>query len=69
MKKFYLARGTSLGGVCQGISNYFEIDVTLIRIIALCMLLIPGSPVIWVYIIVWIAAPKEPKEMEDERTS
>lgn len=59
MKKFYLSTtDKKLGGVCGGLAQYFNIDATLVRvlmfIIALC-----GSLGIWVYLIIWIVAPKQ----------
>lgn len=59
MKKFYLSTtDKKLGGVCGGLAQYFNIDSTLVRvlmfIIALC-----GSLGIWVYLIIWIVAPKQ----------
>jgi len=45
-----------IGGVCSGIAAFFNIDVTLIRIIFLVALL-AGTTGFWIYIVVWIVAP------------
>ncbi|MEI6486081.1 MAG: PspC domain-containing protein [Sphingomonadales bacterium] len=46
-----------LMGVCAGIANYFNIDVTLVRIgFVLAALLGFGSPVL-VYLIIGVLAP------------
>lgn len=45
-----------IGGVCGGMAAYFDVDVTLIRIIALVMLLCGGVG-FWFYIICCIVAP------------
>lgn len=48
---------TALGGVCSGIAAYFDVDITLIRVIFLIGL-ICGGLAFWVYIIMWIVVPK-----------
>lgn len=47
-----------IGGVCGGVSEYFGIDITLLRIIAF-LLIFFGSLGFWVYIILWIIIPEE----------
>lgn len=52
-------KGRMLGGVCAAIANYFSIDVTIIRLIAV-ILLFPGwLPGFLPYIICWIVIPEE----------
>jgi len=58
VKKLYLdVENRKLGGVCSGLAAYFDIDVTIIRIVFLALLLC-GSFGFWLYIIIWIVAPK-----------
>ena len=45
-----------VAGVCSGLSYYFDVDVTLIRIIMLAALIF-GTAGFWVYVILWIALP------------
>jgi len=51
--------GRKIGGVCLGFSEYFDIDVTVVRLVWLitavmtCIGFIP-------YIIAWIVMPEEP---------
>jgi phage shock protein PspC (stress-responsive transcriptional regulator) len=49
-----------IGGVCAGLANYFNIDASLVRIIAVLLLLIPPFPALLAYIIMWIVVPKTP---------
>ena len=57
-KKLYRdMEGKSIAGVCSGLSYYFDIDVTIIRIIMLVALL-AGSSGFWIYLVLWIAIPK-----------
>lgn len=58
MKKFELSNDKILCGVCGGIANYFKIDVTLVRAI-MTVFLILWKPLIIIYIIVAIIAPKK----------
>lgn len=57
-KKLYLdVESRKLGGVCSGIAAYMDIDVTIVRIIFLALILC-GSFGLWLYLIIWIVAPK-----------
>lgn len=58
MKKLKLSRKNKmLAGVCGGISEYFGLDPSLVRIIfALLVLLGRGTPVI-VYLVCWAVIP------------
>jgi phage shock protein C len=59
-KKFYRSRtDRKLWGVCGGIAQYFSIDPTLVRIIAVASLFV-GSLGFWIYIITALIAPIEP---------
>ena len=48
----------SIAGVCGGLANYFDIDTTLLRILAVCLVLFAGMS-LWVYIILWLLIPEE----------
>lgn len=47
----------SVAGVCSGLALYFDLDITLIRILMLVALIF-GSAGFWIYLILWIAVPK-----------
>ena len=46
-----------LAGVCSGLALFLGVDVTLIRIILL-VAFICGSAGLWIYLVIWIAAPE-----------
>jgi len=48
-----------LAGVCAGLANYFNIDVTLVRVLFLVALIVGCSLGFWVYIILWAVAPND----------
>ncbi len=48
---------TMIGGVCSGLGAYFNVDLTLVRVVFLIGLFF-GTLSFWVYIIMWIAVPK-----------
>lgn len=50
-----------IAGVCGGIAEYFNIDVTIVRIIAVILLLPGAAPGFLPYVILWIIVPKKPK--------
>jgi len=59
-RKLYRSRSQNvISGVCGGIAEYFDIDVSLVRIISV-LLVIPGGMSLWIYIILWIAIPLRP---------
>jgi phage shock protein C len=47
-----------IAGVCGGLSKYFKIDPTLIRLIFVLLTLAGGSGVL-IYFILWIVMPRE----------
>ena len=61
-KKLYRSRNERMvAGVCGGISEYFEIDPTLVRLVFVAASLITGSGVL-AYLICLILMPLEPLE-------
>lgn len=53
-----------LGGVCGGLGDYFDIDVTLIRLVFVAISLVTAIiPMVIFYLIAWIIIPmEEPKK-------
>ena len=51
--------GRKIGGVCMGLAEYFDIDVTVIRLVWLVTALMTGVGFI-PYVIAWIVIPEEP---------
>ena len=59
MKKLYRSRtDRKIWGVCAGIANYFGIDPTVVRLIAILSILLSGTGII-AYIIATIVMPLE----------
>ena len=57
-KKLYRdMQAKGVAGVCAGLAWYFDIDVTIIRIIML-VALVAGTSGFWIYLVLWIAIPK-----------
>ena len=50
--------GKKIAGVCLGVAKYFNVDPTVIRLIAF-LALICGSLGFWAYIIAWVVMPEE----------
>jgi phage shock protein C len=51
--------GRVLGGVCAGLARRFGWNVTLVRVLAVASLLLPGPQVV-IYVIAWIVIPAGP---------
>jgi phage shock protein C len=49
-----------IAGVCAGVGEYFDVDVTLVRIVFLVLLLLPPAIGLVLYIVGWIVMPEEP---------
>jgi len=47
-----------IAGVCAGFAEYFDMDVTLVRLIWLALFLLPPSPGLIIYIVAWAILPK-----------
>jgi phage shock protein C len=52
-------QGRRIAGVCAGVANYLDIDVTLVRILWILVTILPPVPGIVAYIVCWIAMPNE----------
>ena len=49
-----------IAGVCAGFAEYFDLDVTIVRVVWLIVALFGGGGVL-AYIIAWIVMPEEPE--------
>lgn len=59
-KKLYKSRSDKkLCGVCGGIAEYFDMDVTIVRLIT-AVLILAGGVSFWAYIIAALVMPEEP---------
>lgn len=72
-KKLYrLQSRKMIGGVCAGIARYFDLDVSLIRLLFVGIALITALfPMMLFYIIAWIIIPteEEAKKEKEKKSS
>ncbi len=69
MKKLYRSRKDSkIAGVCGGIAEYFNIDSTIIRLLAVITIFFGGGGIVS-YLIAWLIIPLEPLEEESTNFS
>ena len=57
-----VSEGAMISGVCQGFARYFEVHVTLLRIMAVLLLLASGGTMILVYLVLMLLLPYAPAE-------
>ena len=57
-----VSEGAVISGVCQGLARYFALDVTLLRVIAVLLLLGTGGGMILVYLALMLLMPYAPLE-------
>jgi phage shock protein PspC (stress-responsive transcriptional regulator) len=59
-KKLYRSRtDRKIWGVCGGLGKYFDVDPTIIRVVAVASLFV-GTLGFWIYIIMALVVPNEP---------
>jgi phage shock protein C len=59
-RKLYRSRtNRQVAGVCGGLAQYFNIDVTLIRVLFVLLTVLGGAGLV-LYVAMWIIVPKEP---------
>jgi phage shock protein C len=60
-KKLYRKqKGKMIGGICAGLEDYLNVDVTVIRLLFIALALITALiPMFLFYIIAWIIVPVE----------
>ena len=51
--------GRKIAGVCAGLAEYLDLDVTLIRVMWLIVVIFAGAGLV-AYVIAWIIMPEEP---------
>lgn len=54
-------KGRMIAGVAAAFANYFNIDVTVVRLIWIVLFIPGGVPGLLLYIICWIVIPDESK--------
>ncbi len=60
---FRLVEQKKLGGICAGLADYFDLDISLVRLIFVGVALITGIlPMVLFYLIAWLVIPAQPKE-------
>ena len=47
-----------IAGVCAGFAEYFDTDITLMRVIWVALLLLPPQLGLIAYIVAWVVLPK-----------
>jgi phage shock protein C len=57
-----ISEGAVVSGVCLGLARYFALDVTLLRVIAVLLLLGTGGGMLFVYLALMLLMPYAPLE-------
>lgn len=59
-KTLYRAKDDRMiGGVCAGIAHYFELDPTVVRLLAVLGAALSSGAVVIAYLVMWAAVPEE----------
>ena len=54
-----ILREKKVAGICAGFAEYFETDITLMRLIWVALLLVPPHIGLIAYIVAWFVLPKD----------
>lgn len=54
-----------IGGVCAGLARFFDIDVSLIRIVYAILTFFTAFAGIPIYLLMWIIIPQEKQSLYD----
>ena len=58
-----------IAGVCGGLASYFDMDVSLLRLLFVAFTLLTAVlPFVIFYIIAWIIVPLQPETTASEKT-
>lgn len=64
VRQLYRSRRERIvGGVCGGLAEYSDLDLTLIRVLMALFIIFGGAGLI-VYLVMWIIIPNEPRDGE-----
>ena len=64
-----IREGKKIAGVCGGVARYFDIDVTLVRILWVLLTICPPLPGLVAYVVCWIAMPQDPPAVPASSTA
>lgn len=63
MEKLYRNKTNHMiAGVCSGLSDYFNLDVSIIRILFAALFIFSFGFTFWLYIVMWIIVPEKFKK-------
>ena len=58
-----------IAGVCAGVARYFNLDVTLVRMLWVVLTIYPPGAGLIAYIICWIVMPRDPEPIHSNASS
>jgi phage shock protein PspC (stress-responsive transcriptional regulator) len=59
-KRLYRSNNNRMiAGICGGFGSYFNIDPSIVRLIAVVGFFVTASVFFWAYLILWIVIPEE----------
>jgi phage shock protein PspC (stress-responsive transcriptional regulator) len=65
-RRLYRSNDRTIAGICGGLADYLDLDPTLVRVVTLLLILLGGLS-IWIYIILWIIIPSDPKVPQNQK--
>ena len=67
VKRLYRSENNVIiGGVCAGIAEYFDMDPTIVRLIAVLVALL-GFTGVLIYLVMWIITPTKSEVLRNKK--
>ncbi len=54
-----------IAGVCSGLADYLDLDITIVRLIFVALFFLGGNGIL-IYVILWVITPVQPPYIEGE---
>lgn len=70
MKRLFRSKKEQmLGGICGGLSEYIDVDPSIIRLVFVVLIVLSWGLFLLVYIAAWVIVPASPEESTLQATS
>lgn len=61
VKRLYRSnQSRMIAGICGGLAEYFNIDPSIVRLLAVVGFFVTASVAFWAYLVLWVVIPEAP---------
>lgn len=67
-RRLYRSRDSHMiAGICGGLAEYFRVDPTIVRLIAVVLLFLGVGILFFVYVVMWVIVPLRPRNLIEQQ--